>query len=513
VSDLDARVAELAARYRPLAAELLRELVRLPADFVDRPHELGGDILCGLSNHERPRLELLRRRIVELGAVRAAEDVGFDDFGNLLWTAEETADGIPAREKRVIYFDGHADTVRALRPQWKEKIGEGIDAYEGLLDPSRIDASFLRRELGYLPPDEEWHHLLFGRGSADQLGGVVAQVFATKILLELAPEGALAGARVRSYATVSEEDNDGGGPLFLSRQVFPGAPAELIPDAVVLTEGTGDSGRGALGIYRGQRGRMQIELTVTGRSCHGSMPWEGLNPLEHGAAIVAEAASRHERGEGFLDHPFLGRGTRTASWSHLTTPSDCAVPERLVVRFDRRLTVGEAPGRGLADVESLDAVGRARAAGLDVRISVPIYAEPTWRGYRLGNPAVYMGWVTPEDHPAIQAAVETYRRAVSPSVAPGAEVGGSLRREPRVGRWIFSTDGVGYPVPLDDASILVAPQKRWVVSGGVKHPAMFGIGPGIEQNTHRIGECVDLRELQGAVAFLARFPGVFAARR
>ena len=38
---------------------------------------------------------------------------------------------------------------------------------------------------------------------------------------------------------------------------------------------------------------------------------------------------------------------------------------------------------------------------------------------------------------------------------------------------------------------------------------MFGIGPGIEQNTHKIGECVDLRELQHAIAFTARFPSVF----
>lgn len=513
MSDLDARAAELAARYRPLAAELLREVVRIPADFVRKPPELGGDPSCGLSNHERPRLELLRRRIVELGAVRAPEDVGFDDFGNLVWTVEDPADPTPAGEKRVIYLDGHADTVRALAPQWKAKIGEGIDAYEGLTDRSRVDAAFLRRELGYLPPEDEWHHLLFGRGSADQLGGVVAQVVATKILLELAPEGALAGARVRSYATVSEEDNDGGGPLFVSRQVLPGAAPELIPDVVILTEGTGDSKQGALGLYRGQRGRMQIELTVTGRSCHGSMPWEGLNPLEHGAAIVAEAAQRHERLEGFLDHPFLGRGTRTASWSDLTTPSDCAVPERFVVRFDRRLTVGEAPERALADVESLEAVRRARAAGLTVRLAVPVYSEPTWRGHRLHNPAIYPGWVTPEDHPAIQAAIETYRRAITPNLSPGAEGGGALRREPRVGRWIFSTDGVGYPVPASDASIPVPPRKRWVLSGETRHPAMFGIGPGIEQNTHKIGECVDLRELQHAIAFLARFPSAFATRK
>jgi acetylornithine deacetylase/succinyl-diaminopimelate desuccinylase-like protein len=63
---------------------------------------------------------------------------------------------------------------------------------------------------------------------------------------------------------------------------------------------------------------------------------------------------------------------------------------------------------------------------------------------------------------------------------------------------------------VKDGSIAVAERKRWVVSGDVKHPAMFGIGAGIEQNTHRVGECVDLRELQHAIAVLARFPSAFA---
>jgi len=49
------------------------------------------------------------------------------------------------------------------------------------------------------------------------------------------------------------------------------------------------------------------------------------------------------------------------------------------------------------------------------------------------------------------------------------------------------------------------------VSGEVKHPAMFGIGAGVEQNTHRNGEYVDLRELQHAIAVLARFPSMYVA--
>jgi putative selenium metabolism hydrolase len=513
MTSLDDRVAELAARYLPLGVSILQEAIRIPADHVDRSPDEGGDPRAGLSNHEGPRLEYLRQAIIDIGAVRRPDDVGFDEYGNLVWTVQDENDGIAPADKRVVYLDGHSDTVAALRRQWHDKTGGALDPYDGARDRDAIDHDALRGLLGYLPPEGEWDHLVFGRGSADQLAGVISQVIATKILLELAPEGALRGAIVRSYATAAEEDNDGGGPRYLMERVLPGAPADLVPDVVILTEGTGDAVKGAVGIYRGQRGRMQIEVTVTGRSCHGSMPFEGLNPLEHAGAILAEAARRHEQGDGFLDHEFLGRGTRTASWSVLDTPSDCAVPERFTFRFDRRLTVGETPEQAVADIEALDAVAAARDAGLKVEVTIPRYTVETWRGYLADNAQVYPGWVTPEDHPAIQAAVDAYQRVVTPHVEkpPGGATGGALRAAPRVDRWIFSTDGVGFPVPADDESIVVPASKRWVLSGAVKHPAMFGIGAGIEQNTHRIGECVDSRELQHAIAVIARFPSCYVA--
>jgi len=507
MSNLDARVAELAARYRPLAVEILKEAIRIPADWVERPVDQGGDPKCGTSNHEQPRIEYLKKKIVDIQAVRRPEDATFDDFGNLVWVVEDPQDGVAPERKKVIYIDGHTDTVRPLRPQWREKAG--LDPFDGMTDPAKVNKAFLQKELGWVPPEPEWKHLVFGRGSADQLGGVVAAIIATKILLELAPEGALRGAIVRSYATVCEEDNDGAGPMFLVRKVFPTAKAEVIPDVVILTDGTGCSRNGALGIYRGQRGRMQIEVTVTGKSCHGSMPWEGLNPLEFGGAILQEAAARYQKRDGFLDDPFLGHGTRTASWARLDTPSDCAVPERFTFRFDRRLTIGETPERAVADVERLDAVAEARKAGLQVEVTVPTYTDPSWKGYVLDNPQVYLGWVTPENHPAIKAAVTAYRGVISPNVEGKVGTGGVLTKEPRVARWVFSTDGVGFPVPKD-ASIPGAATKGWVVAGSYKHPAMFGFGAGIEQNTHKVGECLDVRELQHNAAFLARFPSVFA---
>jgi acetylornithine deacetylase/succinyl-diaminopimelate desuccinylase-like protein len=509
--ELDELIVAAARDVVPQAIALLREAVRIPADYVDRPREEGGDPDCGLSNHEGPRLEMLRAQMLDLGAVDRPEDVTFDAFGNLRWTLEDPDDGVAPEDKVVVCLDGHTDTVKALRSHWLDSIG-GVDAYDGLIDPEKLDESFLRRELGYLPPREEWEHLLWGRGSADQLAGVICQIMASVVLRRLRDRGTLRGVRWLSYATVAEEDNDGGGPMYFIGEELKGAGPGEIPDVVILTEGTGCSQNGSLGIYRGQRGRMQIEVAVTGRSCHGSMPWEGRNPLEFGGAIVAEAAERHRAGDGFGDDEFLGAGSRTASWAELETPSDCAVPERFTFRLDRRLTAGEDPERARRDIDELPSVGRAREAGLEVDVRIPVYEQRTWRGYRPGNAQVYPGWVTPAEHPAIRAAESAYRAVVTPQVSADEE-GGGLRREPRVSRWVFSTDGVGVPLPSASTEVTVPDGKQWIDLPPYHHPAMFGIGPGIEQNTHKIGECVDTRHLAPVIAFLVRFPSLYRETR
>ena len=482
MTKLDEKIARLAQEYRPLAVQILKEAIRIPADH------LAEDPKCGLSGHELPRLEYFRRTIVEIGAVDGPDDVWLDPFGSLVWVVEDSTDGIPAVEKKVVMFDGHTDTVNALRSRWHEAIGGGIDPYYGWIDGAKVDREFLSKELGYLPPENEWEYLVWGRGSADQLAGVVSQIVATKIMRECRAEGALRGVIIRSYGTVSEEDNDGGAPMYLLREEYPKSNADKIPDVVIITEGTGCAQLGPVGLYRGQRGRMQIEVEVTGKSCHGSMPWEGRNPLEYGAAMIVEAS----QSLNFAKDEFLGSGTRTASWATLATPSDCAVPERFTFRFDRRLTAGEDPDRALEQVRSMATVAKAIADGLRVDVRAPLYTDPTWQGYRLNNAQVYPGWVTPEDHPAVAAAVNAFWRVTS--------------RQPRVARWIFSTDGVGFP----SKNFTPPSSKRWVRDGAYAYPPMLGIGPGIEQNTHKIGECVDSREFPPVVAFLARFPSRFA---
>jgi len=155
----------------------------------------------------------------------------------------------------------------------------------------------------------------------------------------------------------------------------------------------------------------------------------------------------------------------------------------------------------------MESVAKAREAGLKVEVRAPHYDQPSWRGTKADNPQIYPGWVTPEDHPVIIAAVEAYTRSASPIIEDNPASGG-LRKEPRVARWIFSTDGVGYPVPKDADPIQAGPGKMWIEDGVYRYPPMLGIGPGLEQNTHKIGECVDAREFDPVIATLARFPSM-----
>eukprot|EP00766_Chilomastix_caulleryi_P001987 gnl/Chilomastix_caulleri/296.p1 GENE.gnl/Chilomastix_caulleri/296~~gnl/Chilomastix_caulleri/296.p1 ORF type:complete len:342 (+),score=139.78 gnl/Chilomastix_caulleri/296:212-1237(+) len=336
-------------------------------------------------------------------------------------------------------------------------------------------------------------------------------MMATKICIELKAEGALHGIIIRSVGTVCEEDNDGAGPLYYIRKNIPGKGPEFVPDVIVITEGTGDATRSALGIYRGQRGRMQIEVEVIGLSAHGSMPHKGLNPLEWGARILTQATEQAEQADAFLDHSFLGKGTRTASWCQLDTPSDCAVPQRFVFRFDRRMTVGETPDACLAVIAGLPACESARKAGLTVNVTVPTYDKDSWKGYCPHNKQIYMGWETPAEHPAVKASVDAYSGSVGKHITDEEleAMEGYLRKEPFVGRWIFSTDGVGVPLPIGHGLFDVPESKKWISQGGYTYPAMIGLGAGTEQNTHKIGECIHRIELEKACAWLARFPSSY----
>ena len=58
-----------------------------------------------------------------------------------------------------------------------------------------------------------------------------------------------------------------------------------------------------------------------------------------------------------------------------------------------------------------------RKAGLKVEVSIPTYTDPSWKGYVLNNPQVYLGWVPPEDHSAVQRQLDSEKSILTKAKA------------------------------------------------------------------------------------------------
>lgn len=502
ITELDRKIVELAQEYVPYAIDLIQNLIRVPVDHFQE------DPLSGTSNHETARLDYLKQYIIDKTAVENPEDVFYDEYGNLIWTVRDPEDPTPVDDLKVIYLDGHSDTVKALPESWESILGKGLDPFNGLIDITKVNEENLRKELKYLPPKEQWDNLIFGRGSIEQIQGIVSQVFATKILLETRNLGSLRGVKVVSIATVAGEENVGSGPKHILQRK--GIQPNQIPDCVILTNATGDVKLGPCGLYIGHRGCCHIEIEITGHSCNGAEPSNGVNPLEHGSYIIAEASQQAKH--GFGDNKFLGKGTRTATKCWIDTPSVSSVPTKFTIRFDRHLTLNETAENAIKELEELTSVKRARKAGCVVNIHFCKYTEKTHKGAKPNNEEVYNTWVTHPSDMAIHAAIDAYKRVVTPNVEDRYESPENIPKRPRLHKWSSSTDGVGYVFKNEELNFSVE-NKHWCKTKSFTYPPMFGIGAGFEQNSHKIGEYVHKDHLWAPIAVIARFPSSFVQKR
>ncbi|WP_300848339.1 YgeY family selenium metabolism-linked hydrolase, partial [uncultured Bilophila sp.] len=313
------------SRIKALAERYEPQMTRFLRDMIRIPSE---------SRQE----EGVVRRIAEEMEKVGFDRVEIDKMGNVL--------GYIGTGPRLIAFDAHVDTVGVgNRGNWS------FDPYEGCEDAETIG----------------------GRGASDQEGGMAGMVYAGKIIKELGlcPPG----CTIVMAGTVQEEDCDG-----LCWQYIINEDG-LRPEFVVSTEPTDG------GIYRGQRGRMEIRIDVRGVSCHGSAPERGDNAIYRMAHILTELEELNTR---LADDPFLGKGSLTVSQIFYTSPSRCAVADGCAVSVDRRLTFGEDKDLAISQIENLPSV---KAAGERVKVSMYTYEVPSWTGLVYPTDCYFPTWV------------------------------------------------------------------------------------------------------------------------
>jgi putative selenium metabolism hydrolase len=380
------------------------DMVRFLRDLVAIPAE---------SSQEGPVVRRIRQEMLKVGF----DEIRIDPMGNIL--------GRIGCGSKIIMMDSHTDTVGVGDPkEW------AWDPYQGKVED------------GYI----------YGRGASDQRGGMASMVYAAKIIKDL---DLLGDYTLWIVGSVQEEDCDGLSWIYILKE------GGIRPDCVVLTEPTN------LRVYRGHRGRMEIEVHMRGRSCHASAPERGDNPVYKMAPLIAQIEQLNAR---LKDDPFLGKGTIAITEIRSLTPSLCAVPGACSIHLDRRLTAGETLESAVAEVAALPA-----AAGAEIEVLE--YARPSYTGLVYPMKKYYPTWVLAEKHPLVQSAVLAYQ---------------TLHNEPPVvDKWVFSTNGVG--------------------SMGVMGVPTIGFGPGEEDVAHSVIERIPIEHLVQAAQFYAAFPLSYVA--
>jgi putative selenium metabolism hydrolase len=389
-----------------LAERYTPDMVRFLRDMIAIPSESAG---------EKPVVERARKEMEASGF----DEIKIDGMGNLL--------GRVGNGKTVIALDAHLDTVGVGDPStWTR------DPYQG----------------------EVKDGIIYGRGAGDMEGGMAASVYGARIAKEL---GLLDGVQLWVTGTVMEEDCDGLCWQYILREKV------LTPDVVVITEPT------KLGVYRGHRGRMEIEIRTQGRSAHGSAPERGINAVYKMGPIIAEIEQLNDRLAATAD-PFLGKGSCTIAAIRSTSPSLCAVADSATIHVDRRLTHGETWEGAVKQLEALESVKKAGAT-----VSVLEYAVPSYTGLVYPTKKYYPTWLMPEDHPAVRAGVQAAEQA--------------LGRAPAVGKWGFSTNGIA--------------------TAGMFGVPTIGFGPSDEIWAHTPDDQCPVEDLTRCARFYAAFPQAF----
>ena len=391
------KIKEAAENYREDMTKFLRDLVRIP----------------GESAGEKGHIDRIAQEMKALEFDR----VEIDPMGNVL--------GYMGHGETLIGYDAHIDTVGiGNRDNWT------FDPYEGFETEEEIG----------------------GRGTSDQMGGIVSAVYGARIMKDL---GLLNDKyTVLVTGTVQEEDCDGLCWQYIINE------DKVKPEFVVITEPTDGN------IYRGQRGRMEIRVDVDGISCHGSAPERGDNAIYKMGDILQDVRALNDK---LHFDPFLGKGTLTVSEIFFTSPSRCAVADSCAISIDRRLTDGETYEMALDEIRALPSVQKYQA-----RVSMYKYERPSYTGLVYPTDCYFPTWVIPEDHAATQAMVEAYR---------------GMYGEPLVDKWTFSTNG---------GSIM----------GRFGIPCI-GFGPGKEAQAHAPNERTWKADLVKCAAVYAALPQMY----
>ncbi len=205
------------------------------------------------------------------------------------------------RGERALYFHGHYDVVP----------GQSAEQFQPV-----------RKE-----------HFLFGRGSCDMKGGIVAMLYA---ILALKETGAELSGRIGLTLVPNEETGGEGGSVWLAREGLLGRSGV----GMLLAEPTSEV------IWNANRGAISLRVQVFGKSAHVGLQHQGVNAFERMHRVVARLQTLKHEVEQRTTHAKIGAEQARNSILMLGGQSGGGsnfnvVPEKCWFTIDRRINPEE----------------------------------------------------------------------------------------------------------------------------------------------------------------------------
>lgn len=117
-------------------------------------------------------------------------------------------------------------------------------------------------------------------------------------------------------------------------------------------------------IQLGNKGRVDVLVTVRGKQAHSSRPWEGINAID-GAVKVLDKLKRLMPYPETRSHPELGKVSLTPNAIESFPKATHTIQSECRIMFDRRLLPGDEPEKAIRQMR--EAIGTIEPFNIDVQ--------------------------------------------------------------------------------------------------------------------------------------------------
>ncbi|HOV41758.1 MAG TPA: M20/M25/M40 family metallo-hydrolase [Oscillospiraceae bacterium] len=375
----------LVEKINAAAEELYPEMVKFAQKLVQTP---------SISGTEKKLADLDMEEMKKLGY----DEVFRDEQGNVVGLVKGTLPG------PTIMYNSHMDHVSpGDSANW-----QGYDPYGGAIDICEADDQE--------KTVKELVECIHGRAASDVKCGEAVQIYAGGLIAKLRAQGVPIKGTFMFTGVVQEEPAEMVGMKYLIDKTF--AEKGLSYDAMVSSEAT------SLKIYCGHRGRVELLVTVYGRTSHGSAPWLGINAIYKAIPLIEKL--KDELYPSLPVDPQLGKASVSLNIIECSPGALSIVPDKCMLSIDRRTIPGETVESVIAEVQAIIDELAAKDPEFRADVKVKTATEISYTGVSCEAVKYMNPWKISTDHPFVKAASE----ALS-----------ALGQPVKYGYWDFGTDG------------------------------------------------------------------------